>query len=715
MNKVKPYLIIFFILAAGTFLLYSGIGRGMRPYAPTTRITGEDILLKKAESLPSKPKTTKGEIKLAVTKLEKVADNRPLVSTGIPFAPGWLKTEKDIAIFDMQGREIPVAVKVLARWPQDQSIRSALVQFRYLIEDKYEYVWLKWGTKRSTGDLMISEPNWQYPQGFILMPAAWLCEAQVTGEQIPFGQDHFMAYDNKILKYAPGIINMDWTGDLVKDGYYSTPHVFYQLYVRSGELQYFLAARRELVHYRDTQIVQEGKERGRSIAGKKTRYIYIEALADDYLLTGDPRSLKVAGYMAEYLKHSLKPQDAFYPKNAQRFWTEREIAFPFLGVVTYYELTQDKKYLQIADDYMKGIYRTQLEWPSRGGFIHNLYAHDPEEGAGKDEYGGSPFMTGLLLEAIIKYHKITGSEIAADSIFRALDWLINEGLVATGDTFKYTTARKHMNAPGAPDLNLLIVHAFGYGYRLSGYQRQDYLETGEKILARGVKDAYLGTRKHFNQNYRSSGHYLAYVQEGLKKMADSKKARSQSSKSKSNIHAVIFENFEHSFGKFKALNDEDLNIDNNRVYLNGSSLNVKNNYSSSNFSVGLDFDDWNIGDYPILSFAYVIPQGTPVGMRVETQFGDWVCIGGTSTYMCGGTPVKASYDLVDDGQWHEVVLTYTGSQVKLFIDGLLQGETEWSGAIIWGDEFNIGYVKSNGFHFDGEISEIEILGSSMLP
>jgi hypothetical protein len=46
-------------------------------------------------------------------------------------------------------------------------------------------------------------------------------------------------------------------------------------------------------------------------------------------------------------------------------------------------------------------------------------------------------------------------------------------------------------------------------------------------------------------------------------------------------------------------------------------------------------------------------------------------------------------------------------------DGLAQGQTEWTGAIIGSDQINIGYVKSNGFHFDGEIAEIEILGQSI--
>jgi hypothetical protein len=81
----------------------------------------------------------------------------------------------------------------------------------------------------------------------------------------------------------------------------------------------------------------------------------------------------------------------------------------------------------------------------------------------------------------------------------------------------------------------------------------------------------------------------------------------------------------------------------------------------------------------------------------------------------GRSPTLISHARIDDGKWHEIVLTYTGSQVKLFIDGLPEGETEWTGAIIGGDQINIGYVKSNGFHFDGEIAKIEILGHSMLP
>ncbi|GAG45590.1 unnamed protein product, partial [marine sediment metagenome] len=233
----------------------------------------------------------------------------------------------------------------------------------------------------------------------------------------------FTKYEQRIEKYYPRIRDIPWVEDVRKDSYYSTAHVFYQLYVRSGDEEYFKSARREAVHYRDELIIQEGPERGRSTTYQQHRYIYVQAMIDDYLLTGDSKSLLVAGYMAEYLKNNFDPAKTFFPKKGKRFWTERLIAFPFLGIVSYYELTGKKEYLEFARKIMQNLYKTQNEWPQRGGFIHNLYSHDPEEGARRDEYGGSPFMTGLLLEAIIKYHRLTNSNIAKDSIFRALDWV----------------------------------------------------------------------------------------------------------------------------------------------------------------------------------------------------------------------------------------------------------------------------------------------------
>jgi hypothetical protein len=265
------------------------------------------------------------------------------------------------------------------------------------------------------------------------------------------------------------------------------------------------------LYYRQKHIIHEGPNKGQSTDGTKTRLLFVQAMADDYFLTGDARSLQAARDMAGFIEQVFPPEKAFYAKERKNFWTEREAAFPLIDLVAVYEMTGEARYLDLAGKIVENLYKTQLEWPSRGGFIHNLYAHDPEEGARRNEYGGSPFMTGLLLEGIIEYHRITLDPRAADSIFRALEWLIKEGLGANGDAVIYSTADVNRGSDGEPDLNLLVAHAFAYGYRLSGFQDQRYLDAGTKLFRKGVSSAYLSRRKHFAQNYRSSGHFLGYL------------------------------------------------------------------------------------------------------------------------------------------------------------------------------------------------------------
>lgn len=502
------------VLAAAVFAL-SGCGKSEQP-SSRVNVMVEQTIQKDAPTLIQKSDVVKnGIIRAPVERLTSNKREGLLVSNGMPFAPGKLFSDKEIAFFDETGNEIPVATKILATWPQDNSIRSVLVQFNVDIPIKYKYVIIKWGTPRSVPDMQITEVNWEMPEAIVLLPPQWLCESFVTGEQAPMFQDRITGkpltkYDQNIVERFSAQRDTAWTDDVATDNYYDTVHVFYQFYVRSGDSEYFKAARREAVHYRDKEILLDGQNRGKSKQHEQSRYVYVEAMSDDYLLTGDKRSLEVAGYMAEYLKNNFSPEKAFYPKRAAHHWTERDQAFPFLGIITYYELTGKQEYFETAKKYMANLYKTQNEWPGRGGFIHNLYSHDTEEGAGRDEYGGSPFMTGLLLEAIVKYHRITNSEVAKDSIFKALDWLMKEALAPDGEAFIYLTCRES-KGEGQPDLNMLIVHAFGYGYKISGYKRSDYLELGKKLFKRGADSARLTDRKHFNQNYRSSGHFFAYI------------------------------------------------------------------------------------------------------------------------------------------------------------------------------------------------------------
>lgn len=640
--------------------------------------------------LPGAPPVTSGTMELAVVRLR---GNQPeaLVSNGIPFAPGQLTSEREVALFH-GGEELPIATKILARWPGDQSIRSLLVQFRLPMTEGQQSVTMRWGQPGTTKPLALTEVSWEIPEALALLPARWLCASQVIGEQAPMYDHAFPEYDARLKQYYPKRRDDRLKGDIREDGYYSTPHVFYQLYVRSGDPEMFLAARKEAISYRDHEILHEGPDRGRHRKYAETRYIYVEALADDYLLTGDERSRAVAQEMAEHLKGRFPPSKAFYPKDATNFWTEREAAFPLLGFLAYYEISGDREYLRAAGEIVENLYKMQQQWPGRGGFIHNLYAHDTEEHGRRDEYGGSPFMTGLLLEGIIKYHQLTGSQTAAQSILLALDWLMNEGLANDGTTFQYLTAEYYRDEGGRPDLNLLIAHAFGYGYKLSGYTRREYLEVGSRIFRRGVKDAYLKDRKHFNQNYRSSGHFFAYIQGA---------AAAAAAEPPADPAILIGDSFDHALGRWSSPDgDAVLELEHEAPFAGAGALKISSALAASHLTAGWSTDAWDLAQHPVLRFAYKIPRGIPIGLRCQTQFGDWVALGGTpgepsDTAPAGGAPL-----LIDDGQWHEALIDVAGVIHRVLpgvqiVTGFQFSAAQEAGAArhFWIDEFRVG--KSN--------------------
>lgn len=247
-------------------------------------------------------------------------------------------------------------------------------------------------------------------------------------------------------------------------------------------------------------------------------------------------------------------------------------------------------------------------------------------------------MTGLLLEGLIKYHRLTGDETAARSILRAVNWLMDEGFAPDGQTFRYLTADKYKNEPGAPDLNLLIVHAFGYAYRLSGYAHSDYLEAGIRILQRGIKDAYLKDRKHFNQNFRSSGHFLAYI-------AGADSGNGLWPKTSMLHHA----DFEHTLSQWRGSQQAELDRAVDAERSDSVALRVR---GQAPLTLARGFESWGLKGFPMLSFSYKLPPGLPLRLRVKTLYGDWIDLADTT--VSAQEREAAPTRLADDGQWHTV-------------------------------------------------------------
>lgn len=103
------------------------------------------------------------------------------------------------------------------------------------------------------------------------------------------------------------------------------------------------------------------------------------------------------------------------------------------------------------------------------------------------------------------------------------------------------------------------------------------------------------------------------------------------------------ESFNISLGSFENNKTAVMTIDTEAKYQGKNSLKVQPLDGVNDLSIGIKLDTWRLNKYPTVSFAYKIPKGIFVGLRVKTIYDDWVILAQTSTN-----------ELIDDGQWHEI-------------------------------------------------------------
>jgi hypothetical protein len=120
-------------------------------------------------------------------------------------------------------------------------------------------------------------------------------------------------------------------------------------------------------------------------------------------------------------------------------------------------------------------------------------------------------------------------------------------------------------------------------------------------------------------------------------------------------------------------------------------------------------------DYHRFGTALVLDNDNKINAWIQTTSLKRKPVGKDMKPVPGKSPALTSQKRIDDGQWHDIRLTYTGEEVKLFIDDILQGKLEWKGALVNASQINIGYLGQHRSYFKGEIAKIEVYGRSILP
>lgn len=386
-------------------------------------------------------------------KLQALAETpgREIVSFGVPFPPGVLADDTNLAVFSGDA-ELPIAAKVLAPWRidgQPRTARSVLLQFELDFTKKpTQSVTVSWSRPPTRPRRPVVPPEtllvkkdhitkmrdqfailpYEEPRVLAILPARWLCDSWAAGPQVTVADNKWLPdYDKACLDTYHRAEAERSTKDLNLSGAYAEQQLdrtilLYRMYFRSGDANLARDAFHHATFYRSQVVSAEQSHRGRGALALKhspeelatgwldVKYAYAEGLALHYLLTGDAR-----------FQASIDDQCAFWDSEFGSFirndytqhprgWNERFAAFAWLNWLHAYQLTGNTHCLLRARELCDNVYNMQF-LPTDGFKPDGSWRHSSEHhGEGGNTLGSSVWMSAFLIDAIFQHWLLTGDE-----------------------------------------------------------------------------------------------------------------------------------------------------------------------------------------------------------------------------------------------------------------------------------------------------------------
>jgi hypothetical protein len=437
-----------------------------------------------------------------------------LVSTGIPLRPGMLGPgQAHRARVFVAGVEQSIYAETLVGRHADGSARSVLVQFE-----------VELGSAPLPAALVIGErqlPNrakipvaFQRELGLDAPPAAILpTDAQYllsTGLVLPASRapnSLNLRYETRFEEQAASRFAIFYsnvqTG--LGENYYDRVlgHIAY--WVRTADPKYWAWAWPYLIYYREGDVLKSSTRENWYSADPRNHAI--EGLELHYLLTGDETSRRAVQTMASHVSSPT----GWLGIMDTRPWDARIKARIILAMFTAWRLEVDNLESRYADRSFaprvrEAVNRTLGYMSADCTWRYANVGYDAD---------GTPsqlnYMTSLILESLAKTHDLFEPDPRIPPAVRcAVDFLWTNEWVAADGAFRYRTS----DTRGSKDLNMVILHGFGWTYRNTGDPH--YRTVGDVIFDFGVRQTWFGNGttngdKQFNQHYRSSYQYLLYT------------------------------------------------------------------------------------------------------------------------------------------------------------------------------------------------------------
>jgi hypothetical protein len=333
------------------------------------------------------------------------------------------------------------------------------------------------------GKAAKAEHFWSMAQESLLATCepTYVCSTGALGDFPPADTTKYYGYDRMIDKAMKmhlerrekvreyGLLNFgDWYGERsVNWGNleYDLQHGLLLQYARTGDRRYYRRAEQAARHHIDVDVVHATNDHlenpwGRApkvgdiwlhclnhtggyyeygkvdlpvsrtyFMGHSTNFghVWVGGDLEYYLFSGDRRALEVSLMIADAMIQNCPIPYGSGTHIRQQGW-------PMILLLHSYDVTGDEKYLKAADTLWQ-VLREELD-PEKGWVVK--LAGDHCRHGDRRCYGNVPFMEGLMLSALSRYHKITKNSEVGRAISVGIDQMIRECWEEDKKAFRYT-------------------------------------------------------------------------------------------------------------------------------------------------------------------------------------------------------------------------------------------------------------------------------------
>ncbi len=314
---------------------------------------------------------------------------------------------------------------------------------------------------------------------------SWVCATGVFGDLVPADRQRFPRFEQLAGDGLAALQRVrdergeygqldygDWAYDRYPQGWgnveYDLPHALFLLYARSGERRFFDWAVESARHFRDVDVNHGGSldlpagaphihSTGHAGRGNDLGHTWLEGLLDWHCLTGDPRALAAARGIADFCT-DVVTRTTFSRRS------ERAMGWMLICLTAMYRQTREARYL----DACAPVIEQALAWqdPALGNWPNPIGECDRVPKC----LGGKPFMVGIVLEGLRRYHQLTRDPRVGEAIVRAARWLVRDDVwVAADHGFVYATCHRFLGRGRTGEVREL--DGLLYAYELSGEAR----------------------------------------------------------------------------------------------------------------------------------------------------------------------------------------------------------------------------------------------------